>query len=211
MGRFLGIAILMILVLTVMFILNSAVLWLLFGIDMFDQLDALTSLVVAGSFPGQEAAFSSVNGGGQGIYGRRPNGAGGTNAADDMTAVSPGVKVTGATARNSADRDTGAAGDSSGVTGEVTGVNGDDYFLTYDQICSLESMSLQDKLKAVSILSGVDKDVLNSAVQMAEDGVTYDEYNELKDSAKEFLNPTDIETLEGILKRNIDLYAQGGK
>jgi|GEM_PF-2887142 len=190
MGKFFGVMILLILIFAVMFTLNSAVLRLLFGIDAADQADALASLVVAGSFPGTDAGIPGQGGVQQGT--------GGTHSTGDR-------QGTGDLSYSAADIAAPTQDE------EDTGKNGDDYFITLEEIGSLENMSLQDKLKAVSILSTVDRGILDSAVEMAGDGITYDEYDELKASAEVYLDTDDVKTLEDILDRNRSLHAQGGR
>lgn len=203
MGKFLRSVILLVLIAAVMFILNSAALMYLYGIDLSEQLDALTSLAFAGSFPVQEADVSGVGAGrkDKGVYPQ--NGSGGTISAGDMYAASTGGEAAGANGRNGINGENGAAGES--------GTAGDEYYMTLAEIASLEKMSVQDKLKAVSILSGASGDVINSAIRMAGDGITYEEYKQLMNSAKEFLDASDIEILKDILNRNRSLYAQGGE
>ncbi len=215
-------AILMIFIIAVMLVLNTALLHLLYGIDPADQLEALTSLAVAGCFPGEEAPVSGEGGGqrdkGAGQQGKgtgrqdkgggKPAGSGITNTAVGMNASRSGEKTGANSQNNPAGQDSqpgepGAAG--------TNCITGEDFFITLEEIGLLENMSLQDKLKAASILSGIDRNVLDSAIQMAADGITYDEYNELLDSADEYLDQTDIETLEDILNRNRSLYAHGGR
>lgn len=210
MGKFAYAAILLIFIFAVILVLNTALLHLLYGIDPADQLDALTSLAVAGSLPGREAPVSDESAGqwdegaGQQDKGRgKPAGTGSTITAVGMTAVSQDGEPAGADGQDGRAGEPGAAG--------TNGAAGDGYFITLEEIGLLENMSLQDKLKAVSILSGVDSVVLGSAIQMAGDGITYDEYDELMDSAGKYLDPTDIATLEDILNRNRSLYAQGGR
>lgn len=202
MRKFPYAAILLIFIIAVMLVLNTALLHLLYGIDPADQLDALASLAVAGSFPGREAPVSGESVGQQ-AEGGQPAGTGNKNAMAGMAAASQNGEATDSNGQNRPAGEFGSTGES-GVNGEP----GDDYFVTLDEIGLLKNMSLQDKLKAVSILSGVDRNILDSAIQMAGDGITYDEYNELMDSAEEYLEPTDIKTLEDILNRNISLYAQ---
>jgi hypothetical protein len=210
MRKFPCAAILLIFIIAVMLVLNTALLHLLYGIDPADQLDALTSLAVAGSFPGREAPVSGESRGQQ-AEGGRPAGTGSTNAMADMAASQNG-EAAGANGQNKPAGELGPTGEP-GVNGEPSANDepGDGYFMTLEEIGLLKNMSLQDKLKAVSILSGVDRNVLDSAIEMAGDGITYNEYNELMDSADEYLDPTDIKTLEDILNRNISLYAQSGR
>lgn len=213
---------LMIFIIALMLVLNTALLRLLYGIDPDDQLQALTSLVVSGSFPGREAPVSGGYGGqqdkGGGQQGKGTGrqdkgggklaGAGSNNTAVGSTAARSG-EMTGASGQNSpAGQDSQPGEPGATVT---NGITGDDCFITLEEISLLENMSLQDKVKAVSILSGVDRNVLDTAIQMAGDGITYDEYYELMDSADGYLDPTDIETLEDILNRNRGLYSQGGR
>ncbi len=202
MGRFLGVVIILILIFAVMFILNSAVLRLLFGIDAAYQLDALTSLIVSGSFSGTDAGIAGKGSVQQGTGDMHSTddqqGTGGMHSTDDQQGTGDiPYSAANITAKT---RDE-----------ENTGENGDDYFITPEEIGLLENISLQDKLKAVSILSGVDRDILDSAVEMAGDGITYDEYDELRESAEAYMDPDDIKTLEDILDRNRSIYAQGGR
>ncbi|HEX2947393.1 MAG TPA: hypothetical protein VHT96_15755 [Clostridia bacterium] len=221
MRKFMCAVILVILVPAVMFILNSAVLRLFFGIDASDQLNALMSLVVAGNIPGTEAAVPEGGGGLQYKAGGLKNTGGGVentagglkNKAEDRQAkggipypddaVQTSVQGSERSAVNPAQA-------TPGLDGAGADVTGDDYFLTHDEIELLRNISLQDKLNAIRILSVVDREVLDSAVKMAGDGITYDEYEALKESSQAFLDPIDIKTLEDILDRNKSLYAQGG-
>lgn len=73
------------------------------------------------------------------------------------------------------------------------------YALTPDEINSLRHLSLPDKITAASILSKLSTEEIDRIIRMSADGITYDEYEELKTLAEIHLDSSDIKALEKIL------------
>lgn len=73
------------------------------------------------------------------------------------------------------------------------------YAVLPEQISSLQQLSLKDKLTAMAILSKMGREEVNRIVDISRDGVTYDELDELIKSAEVCLEPSDIETLKELL------------
>lgn len=73
------------------------------------------------------------------------------------------------------------------------------YALTPDEINSLWNLGLLDKIAAASILSKLSAEEIDLIIGMSADGITFDEYEELKALAENYLDPSDIKVLEKIL------------
>lgn len=97
-----------------------------------------------------------------------------------------------------------------GVRSEVSGVADEGnkneeadassyYAVLPEEISFLTQLSLKDKLTAMAILSKMGREKVIRIVDISRDGVTYDELDELIESAQACLEPSDIETLKGLL------------
>lgn len=81
------------------------------------------------------------------------------------------------------------------------------YVVLPEEISLVEHLSMTDKLVAIAILSKIDSDEISKMVEISQDGITYDELNELITTAEAYLTPSDIETLMELFHRNRILYA----
>lgn len=81
------------------------------------------------------------------------------------------------------------------------------YVVLPGEISLVEHLSMTDKLVAIAILSKIDSDEISKMVEISQDGITYDELNELITTAEDYLTPSDIETLMELFHRNRILYA----
>jgi hypothetical protein len=86
--------------------------------------------------------------------------------------------------------------------------DGSSLFITENELEFLYSMGLTDKLKVMSILSGLGPDELNRITAISKDGVTSEEYNEIESIARRELSEEDVETLRNIIEKYKVLYAQ---
>jgi len=73
------------------------------------------------------------------------------------------------------------------------------YAVLPEEISFIHQLSSTDKLKAMAILSKMGRDEVNRIVDISRDGITYSELDELIESAQACLEPSDIETLKGLL------------
>jgi len=73
------------------------------------------------------------------------------------------------------------------------------YAITPDEVNSLMHLNLRDKITAASILYKLSPEEIDRIIRMAADGITFDEYEEIKTLAEYYLDPSDIEVLEEIL------------
>lgn len=77
------------------------------------------------------------------------------------------------------------------------GSNG--YFMTQDEITSLKYLSLDNKLAAMVILAKLGMDNADRIYEMSSDGVTIEEFEEIKAIVESELSESDIKTIEKIL------------
>lgn len=75
-------------------------------------------------------------------------------------------------------------------------------------VAALQHLSRTDKFVALTILSKMGRDEINRIFEISKDGITFDEYEELRVLAENRLKPSDIEALKEILSKNQGLFAQ---
>lgn len=84
-----------------------------------------------------------------------------------------------------------------------------EYFLSIDELTSMEHISFSDKLAGAYLLGKIgegDKEALYGVVK---DGITYDELKEIRKMLEEYLSEREIEKLYDIFLRSKKLYAEG--
>jgi hypothetical protein len=81
------------------------------------------------------------------------------------------------------------------------------YYMTSDEVGFLEDLSLVDKLEALSLISKVGKEESDKIYDIASDGVTIAEMEEIKNILEKHLSQKEMDTLNGILDKNKLLYA----
>lgn len=86
---------------------------------------------------------------------------------------------------------------------------GTGYFLTRAQISSFEHLSLDDSLIALDIASRIGMEESKRIFDMSLDGITVEEYEEIKKSVGDKLSESDIIAIEKLLNRS--LIASGNK
>lgn len=86
---------------------------------------------------------------------------------------------------------------------------GKEYFLTRAQISSFEHLSLDDSLIALDIASRIGMKESKRIFDMSLDGITIEEYEEIKKSVGDKLSESDIIAIEKLLNRS--LLASGSK
>lgn len=82
------------------------------------------------------------------------------------------------------------------------------YAISPGTVAALQHLSLTDKFVALSILSKMGRDEINRIFEISKDGITFDEYEELRVLAENRLKPSDMEALKEILNKNQGLFAQ---
>jgi len=75
----------------------------------------------------------------------------------------------------------------------------DEKFLTLDDISGFEKMAPADKLAAATIMRKISKDDMERVWDIARDGVTYKEIQEIRGILEARLSPKEIGTLEALL------------
>ncbi|MFZ5989093.1 MAG: hypothetical protein ACOYWZ_18475 [Bacillota bacterium] len=83
------------------------------------------------------------------------------------------------------------------------------FFLTHDEIIAMNNVSFTDKIMGLSILRKLNKSDIEDMLKIARGGITFDEMEDLKKILLTKLEPDEIEKLEGMLRKNKKLYAQG--
>ena len=85
------------------------------------------------------------------------------------------------------------------------------YYMTSEEVAFLSQLSLEDKLSAMAILTKLEVEDRNRIFEMAYDGVTIAEYDELNESIDSKLEEYDVEAIKRILHKSKMLYAQIGQ
>lgn len=85
----------------------------------------------------------------------------------------------------------------------------DKYFMTFNEVNSIENISLRDKLTGLSIISKIKKADIERVYELADGGITLDELKEIKRILEKNLSKDEIEKLDDILTKNRKLYAEG--
>jgi hypothetical protein len=83
--------------------------------------------------------------------------------------------------------------------GKSPGESGD-FFMTFEEVESMENLELLQKLTGVSILSKVAKDDMESIYYMIEGGITYEEMGEIRRLLEKYLSDAEVDTLYEILE-----------
>jgi len=80
--------------------------------------------------------------------------------------------------------------------------------VSFDPIGALQHLSIPDKLFVLSILSKIGREGMDYLIELSEDGLAPDEYEEIKRFAENSLKPSDMERLKEIFTKNQGLFAQ---
>jgi hypothetical protein len=83
--------------------------------------------------------------------------------------------------------------------GKNPGKSGD-FFMTFEEVESMENLELLQKLTGVSILSKVAKDDIESIYYMIEGGITYEEMGEIRRLLEKYLSDAEVDLLYEILE-----------
>jgi hypothetical protein len=75
----------------------------------------------------------------------------------------------------------------------------------------MKKLSLGDKIFLYGILTRISSDELEKMLEMAQDGISADEMEEIKGYADGSLKPSEIARLEEMVARYRHLYAEAGK
>ncbi|MCX7843355.1 MAG: hypothetical protein N2489_09840 [Clostridia bacterium] len=77
------------------------------------------------------------------------------------------------------------------------------YFLTLDEILSIKDISLKDKLAGLSVIKKLKREDIERIVEMAQGGITQEEYRAIENILRNNLEKKDIACLGEILDRNM--------
>lgn len=80
--------------------------------------------------------------------------------------------------------------------------------VSYDPIAVLQHLSLPDKLFVLSLLPKIGREGMDRLIELTNDGLAFDEYEEIKKLAENSLIPSDIEKLKEIFNKNKGLFAR---
>lgn len=140
-----------------------------------------------------------------------------------VNALNP-VQREDTSARKSPARDSTRQPAKSGTAGEETGVESyaaagtpgtagtdstaDTGYMTSDEVQCLGELGLQDKLAALTVLSKISSSESDRIYDLAKDGVTCAEMEEIKAMLEKKLSKADMELLYGIIDKSRKLYAE---
>lgn len=184
MKKFKDSLILLTIVFSALFLLNTGLMYLFFGINVLNPVQREDP--AARRSPARDEAQSAANAGTEGD-GTRVEGyaVDGTSGAIDEYSI--------------AGTDPGTAGTDSTADGG---------YMTLEEVQSLGELGLQDKLAALTVLSKIGRSESDRIYELAIDGVTNAEMEEIKGLLEKKLSEADMEVLYGILDRGRKLYAE---
>lgn len=180
MKSFKDTVVLLTIVFSALFLLNTGLMYACFGINALNPIrrgEETGRTVEAGIRPGTVNAYGDPDE-------SRPAGAG--------------------TAENSGE-DPGETA-ASGETGILPAVSG--MYMTAEEVRYLGELSLQDKLSALMLVSEVGSPDSDRIYELASDGVTYAELEEIRGILEKKLSKADMDVLYDILDKSRRLYAE---
>jgi hypothetical protein len=91
----------------------------------------------------------------------------------------------------------------------AAGAEGDSspWFMTQDEVECLGSLSITDKLSALSLITKIGQEDADRIYDMASDGITREEMNEIKAILGKSLSQEDLDMVYSLIEKNRDLYA----
>jgi hypothetical protein len=184
MKSFKGSLIFLTIALSALFLLNTGLMYVFFGINALNPVQREDS-PARGSLSANSVSPPSKNGGAgaeTGIEGYAAAGA--PEAADEYPAAGAGPGTAGT--------------DSAAAKG----------YMTLEEVQYLGELSLQDKLAALTVLSKIGSSESDRIYQLAADGVTYAEMEEIRAMLEKKLSEADMEVLYGILDKSRRLYTE---
>lgn len=181
MNKFKDSLILLTIVLSALFLLNTGIMYVCFGINALNpvQRENASARRNPERVNGEPSVKAGVSGKGTGVEG--------------YTAVG-----------------TLESGDEYPYTGMSTGTasTADTGYMTMEEVQCLGELGLQDKLAALTVLSKVSRSESDRIYELALDGVTNAELEEIRGLLEKELSVTDMEVLYGILDKSRKLYAE---
>jgi hypothetical protein len=88
-------------------------------------------------------------------------------------------------------------------------VESGDFFMTFEEVESMENLELLQKLTGISILSKVAKDDMENIYYMIEGGITYEEMGEIRKLLEKYLSDAEVDTLYEILEAGKAINKKG--
>ena len=183
MKKFKDSLILLTIVLSALFLLNTGVLYVCFGINALNPVQrentaARRNLARNNAKPAEKA---------------------GTGEATEVEGYSAVGTLDNGDEYSGTGTNSGTAGtDSTADTG----------YMTLGEVQSLGELGLQDKLAALTVLSKIGSSESDRIYELAIDGITNAEMEEIRGLLVEKLSEADMEVLYGILDRSRKLYAE---
>ena len=182
--------ILLILLLTVIFVANAAIMYHFYGINIMDG--------NAGGREREEAESAGNRGSG------KDGGTGASGAAGNEAEGGHGKAAGGMT---TADKNGTETNGEEGQAEKENGGKVDGLFMTSAEVTFLNRLGLTDKLSAMRILAKLKGEEADEIYQISSDGVTFSEYADITEILENRLPASDIEKLKEILDKNRMLYA----
>lgn len=203
---------LVILIFFAMFTINTAVMYILFGINILKPVNNSESREASGKngannswvTPGYNPRWKTDSGYNQ-VAGEDVNGESGSDYTD--VAGEAGGDTAGNAATDGAGDGTGTSDDRNNESRVTDGSDGlhdpNGLYLTESQVADLGELDIKDKLSAVAIISKVGSDESNRIYDMAMDGVTYGELQEIEKILGRYLSADEIDSIKNIIDKSI--------
>lgn len=175
-------------VLAAMFLLNTALMYVLFDINLLHLQELL-----------RESTESDRTGLTVGTA-ARPDIEPKADTGPEDGGI-PAESCTRADANSELQEDNQANNTTTGRIPETDDSSG--YFLTREDVAALNDLGLTDRLLALNIVSRLGMEEAKKIYEMSLDGVTLEEYDEVKKSVEGKLKESDIKAMENLLNRSL--------
>lgn len=181
-------------ILSVMFLLNMAVMRICFNINVIGATARQKVMHLDIVRPMLPAAEDEVDGK--------------IELIEDIASTSPDTTSSGQDAASVSPDDTSTGPDTMPASPDTEASL---YAMSPGMVAALKHLSRTDKFVALSILSKMGRDEINRIFEISNDGITFDEYEELRVLVENCLKPSDMEALKEILSKNQGLFANLGE
>ena len=186
-----------------LFIANMAVMYAFFDVNVLYPVykgGTISKTAVSGVEDPMHSEDGTTTGGADTAGDAAAEAEGINRMADDMAAEAEGINRT-------------AGGGLNSVYDEYpdgsTPPNPSAYFLTPSEAGCLGGLGLADKISALSLISRIGSAETDRIYEMAGDGITYAEMDEIKATLEKYLSKDDMDILYNLLDKGKKLYAAG--
>ena len=103
------------------------------------------------------------------------------------------------------DKDLSGAADADAMSGRNESLSA--WYMSKDEVECFSELSLSDKLSGLSLISKIGKEDADRIYDLADDGITCAELEEIKTILNKKLTAEEMDIVDGLLEKNKELYA----